>query len=224
MADTVKDLWDKTQDTIKRHQERDSRLERMDDYYFLENTKEESPAPPAEGIEVVRNPNATNAVDLVQDVLAGADVTTTVPARNETPKEKKYADSAEMFLASCAKQSARLQRQNLIGRAAWLVAMRGALAGRVMPVPQFAQQGKGDDGRVKWGAGDKIPIMLQLRDPLLVFPEFGLDGLAYVCERWTRTVQDVRNTYGEDVLQGKKLGTGEEKNTMAAESDVAEGD
>lgn len=204
MAETMKTLWDKAQETVDSYSARDAELDRMNDYYFLEGSKEDAPAPSEEGIETVVNPHATNVVDLVQDVMAGGDMRLTVPARNETPKAKKYADAAEGFLRACLTQSERIQRQSVLGRAAWLVAMRGCLAGRVMPVVSWAKQGM-EDGRPQWGVGKRIPLVLQLRDPRVVYPQFGVDGLAYVVERWDRTVQDVRNTYGEDVLAGRDV-------------------
>jgi hypothetical protein len=201
---TAEELLDLCKDTIKKHGRRDTALKELEDYYFLELTKEEEQRAKDDAIELVRGPHGTNAVDLVQDVLLGADVTVTVPARSENVTDKKHADQAEKFLRSCRQQSERAQRQSLLGQGAWNVSMRATLAGRVICRDKMFKK-KGATQEEKWEMGEKIPIAMQLRDPRFIYPEFGVDGLQFICEQWRRTVQDIRASIGPDLLPEKKL-------------------
>ena len=200
----AEELLELCQDTIKKYALRDTALRSLEDYYFLELTKEDEAKAKEEGIEVVRGPHGTNATDLVSDILLGSDLTVTVPARSELKTDKTHADQAEKFLKSCRQQSERAQRQDLLGQGAWNVSMRGALAGRVICRDGLFKK-KGATTEEKWEMGERIPIAMQLRDPRFIYPEFGVDGLQFICEEWRRTVQDIRNSLGGEVLKDKKL-------------------
>jgi len=198
----VQELYDLADGVVKDYGARDVMLDELEDYYFLEGDKDEDEEDDEEGIEVVRQPHGTNVIDLMQDLLSGADLSITVPAKSDGPTDKKLADVAEQFLWSVWRQSARAQRQGMVGRAAWLVAMRGAGCARVFPVTKWLKAS--DNGKTSFEVGEKLPILIQLRDPRHVYPRFGLDGLDYVVEKRTRTVEDVRRSYGDDVLPKKK--------------------
>lgn len=194
---TAEDLFDRCDRTVQAYGERDSGLDDLEDYYFLENDQDPEQGSEEEGIEVVRLPYGTNAIDLVQDLLAGADLMITVPALSEGKRDKELADAAEVYLRAVMHSSSRAQRQHLMTRAAWLAGMRGQLAGRVMAMPSWLEkEGEGEGYRT----GARIPLLIQLRDPRYVYPEFGLDGLAYVVERRTRTVLDVRNMLDDEEI------------------------
>jgi hypothetical protein len=201
---TAEELLELCRDTVKKYGRRDQDLKRLEDYYFLELTKEEEAKAKEEGIEIVRGPHGTNAVDLVQDVLLGADLSVTVPARSENISDKKHADAAEKFLKSCRQQSERAQRQSLLGQGAWNVSMRAVLAGRVICRDGLFKK-KGSTSKDKWVMGEKIPIAMQLRDPRFIYPQLGVDGLQFVCEQWRRTVQDIRSSISSELLPDKKL-------------------
>ena len=202
MADkpTAEKLYELATDTITEYGERDTMFTDLERYYFLDQEKEGKEGQ-EEGIEVVHLPYGTGAVDLVQDLFGDAELGLVVPASGEGKKKKALADTVEKYLLSVMHQSERAQRQSLLARSAWLVAMRGCLAGRVMAIPQWMEKDEEDN----WTAGQRVPLLLQLRDPLYVFPSFGLDGLAYVVEKRTRTVKDLRNSLGDDVLPDANL-------------------
>lgn len=194
------ELYELTEDTISTYGTRDSAFDALEEYYFLDQAKKDQEAA-EEGIEVVRLPYGTNAIDLVQDLLSGTEPGIVVPAAAEGKRAKDLADTAEKYLLAVLHQSERAQKQDILGRCAWLVAMRGCVAGRVMGIDKWMD--KGDDGT--WQAGQKIPLLVQLRDPRYVYPSFGLDGLSYVIESRQRTVQDLRRSLGDDVLPKRKL-------------------
>ena len=198
MADE-KQLFDLATETIDGYAERDQDYDALEDYYFLDGDQDPTQDADDEAVDIVRLPYITNVVDLVQDLFASAEWSISVPAGGEKVTDQQLADDAEEYLKVVFSQSQRAQRQDFLSRAAWLVAMRGCLAGRVMRVNDWLKK---DSGRLT--VGDKIPLLIQMRDPRYVYPEFGLDGLSYVVEQFTRTVGDVRRTYGEDVLAKKK--------------------
>ncbi len=204
MAD-IEELWELCTQTIDKYSERDSDLDDLEDYYFLESTKDDEAKAKEEGIELVHLPHGTNVVDLVQDLLVSTELTVTVPAKSENVTDKSLADVAELYLQTILEQSERVQRITMLSRAAWTVAMRGAVAGRVVPVKRWLEKQKDSDEDTAYEVKDRVPFLIQLRDARQVYPEFGLDGLAFVVDQWKRTVQDVRDSYGDDVLRGKKL-------------------
>ena len=86
----VDDLYDLCTETIELHGQRDTMFTDLEDYYFLEGKKKDGEGAD-EGIEVVHLPHATNAIDLVQDLLSDSEPTIVVPASGEGPKRKKLA-------------------------------------------------------------------------------------------------------------------------------------
>jgi len=193
------ELWDKCETVIDEYADRDTFLDEVETYYFLDFETPDGADPKKEGVEVVHMPHGTAAVDLVCDLLAGADINVTVPALSEKQGDKKLADNAEAFLGYLLRESERQQRQRLMSRASWLAAVRGCICGRVVVL--YERLKKVDNN---WTIeADRLPMQLQLRDPRRVYPRFALDGLAYVAERWERTVQDVRDAYGDDLLAGR---------------------
>jgi hypothetical protein len=189
MANTD-ELFNKCNQTIENYGTRDSDLDALTKYYFLDY---EAEGEQQEGIEVVHLPLVTNAIDLVQDLLGSADLALTVPSASEKASDKKLADTEEKFLRRMLEQSARFQHQDLIRRAAWSAAMRGAVCGRVMVVTDWLEAEEMEQVT-------KLPILFQLRDARHIYPEFGLDGLSYIVERQTRFVRDIRQTYGDKFL------------------------
>ena len=198
---SAEELLDLATETIEEYGERDTMFTDLEPYYFLEGTKSDQEGSD-EGIEIVHLPHGTNAIDLVQDLLADTEPGIVVPASGEGPTRKKVADTAEKYLRAVIHQSERAQKQSILSRAAWLVSMRGCIAGRVMGVEKWIER---DEDAGTWRTGQRVPLLLQLRDPLYVFPAFGLDGLAYVVEQRERTVKDLRNSLGDDVLPSAKL-------------------
>ncbi len=188
---TADSLYERCQTSIDRCGTRDSDLDALDEYYFQEG-EHSATGETAEGIERVRLPYATNAVDLAQDLLGQAKMTVTVPALGEGTTQKKLADAAEKYLKAVLDQSARYQKQDLLSRAAWLVSMRGQLAARVLALPQWLEKEEAEEGETKYSTGPRLPLLVQLRDPRYVYPEFGVDGLSYIVERRTRKVLDLR--------------------------------
>ena len=199
MADE-KELFDLAVKTIDLYAGRDQDYDHLEQYYFLDGEQDPAQDSEDETVDIVRLPYITNVVDLVQDLFANVDWSVSVPAAGEKAGDQQVADDAEEFLKVVFEQSERAQRQDFLSRAAWLVAMRGCLAGRVVRVNDWLKKEKGG----KLGVGDRVPLLIQLRDPRYVYPEFGLDGLSFVVERFTRTVGDIRRTYGEDKLANKK--------------------
>lgn len=196
----IEDLYELVEDTVSEHGARDAMFTDLEQYYFLDAQKKDRAAD-EEGVEVVRLPYGTSAIDLITDLVGDAELGLMVPAASEGKRAKQLADTAEKYLLAVIQQSERAQKQQLLSRAAWIVGMRGCIAGRVMCVEKWLD--KQEDG--SWQAGQRVPILLQLRDPMYVFPSFGLDGLAYVVEKRKRTVKDLRRSLGDEVLPDKKL-------------------
>jgi hypothetical protein len=209
---TPEELFEVCNDVVNDYSERDLMLDNLEDYYFLEGSKEVHVTSEDDGVEVVRMPHAPNAIDLIQDLIAGTGVTISVPAPSEKTNDKKLADQAERFLKSLRWESEHQQELDIVALSAWYASMRGALCGRVMPMKRWLMESDVDDmdtdgkkgKKKKWEAKDRIPMQLQIRDPRYVYPRFGADGLACVVERWTRSVFDIRQTYGDTVLVGKR--------------------
>jgi len=198
---TAEELLELAKETIKEHGQRDTMFTDLEPYYFLDKEKEDGSGA-AEGVEVVHLPHGTNAVDLVQDLLADTEPGIAVPASGEGPTRKKLADTTEKYLLAVMHQSEKAQKQSILSRAAWLIAMRGCIAGRVMGIERWLDR---DEEAGTWRTGQRVPLLLQLRDPLYVFPSFGLDGLAYIVEQRTRKVKDLRNSLGDELLPKAKL-------------------
>ena len=205
---TASELWERVELVVEEYAARDSMLDALEDYYYLEGDKEEDAVREEEGVEVVRGPHGTNAVDLLQDLLADAELSVSVPARSEKAKDKRLADDAELWLRALVEEAERGQGQGLVERAAWLAGMRGCLAARVLfledRVFPSSDGNPAEAGASAYTIANRSPILLQIRDPRSVYGAFGYDGLQYVVEQWTRTVGDVRRTWGEDVLAERK--------------------
>jgi hypothetical protein len=200
--ETIESLCD---DVITEHSTRDTLYDDLEDYYFQENEKDPTAEHEQEGIEIVCLPHGPNAIELVQDLLSDAELTLTVPAKKDTDPERALADESEAFCELVLRDCERVQQQDPRGLAAWLVAMRGAVAGRVLPLPSFMEAAvKGQKAARAWfDDRARLPLSLQIRDPRYVYPAWGRDGLVYIVERWTRTVRDIRRTYGEGVLPNR---------------------
>lgn len=197
---TAEDLYSLAVDLVGEYAQRDADLDRLEQYYF--QTGDHDPyQEQEEGHTEVRLPYGTNIIDLVQDLLGGANLTIAVPALSSGKADKDLADAAEEFLKAAMHQSERAQRQDFMSRAAWIVGMRGALAGRVLAMPEWMEK-EGDS----YKQTAKLPLLLQVRDPRHIYPNFGLDGLSYVVEQRTRKVDDLRSVYGDDLLPNAKPG------------------
>jgi len=61
-----------------------------------------------------------------------------------------------------------------------------------------------ETGEITYASSNRIPLLMQMRDPRTVYPSFGWDGLMYVVEEVERTVEDIQASYGEDVLRGRE--------------------
>jgi len=199
---TPEELLKLCEETISAYGTRDSNADTLEGYYFLTSAKDKNQTSATEGVEIVHNPHGTEAIDLVQDLVAGAGLTIAVPAKGDRKKDKDLADAAELFLRSLLWESARAQGQQLVDRAAWLAGMRGCVCGRVIPVHTRL---KANDEGDNWVQTDSLPLTIQIRDPRYVYPEFGTDGIAYVVERSDRTVRDIQQSYGESVLPGRSI-------------------
>ena len=197
---TAENLFDLADDTIDEYADRDTMFDDLEEYYYRDGTKEDKAAD-EEGIEVVRLPYAENTINLIQDLLAGTELNVTVPASGEGKQKKALADDTEKYLHAILHQSEKAQKQGIMARMAWLAGMRGCVAGRVMCPKQWME--KDEEGT--WTAGQRVPLLLQLRDPRYVYPQCGIDGLSYVVEKSTRTVKDLRNSLGPDVLPDQDL-------------------
>jgi len=204
--DAASDLWELAKQTIDYYAERDADLDEINQYYFLEYDKDDKETAQAEGIEIVRMPWGTGAIDLVQDLVTSADMTFTVAAPSEKKKGQQAADDAEQFLQAIWTQSQRTQHQRFLSKAAWLAGMRGAVCMRVLPSPGTDTKITVDEeGRATWEADRRIPLAIQVRDPRYVYPEIGIDGLSYVVEQSQRRVADIRRTLGDkEALPGKR--------------------
>lgn len=206
MTERTDELLQLANSLVSDYSERDDMLDKLEHYYYLTGAKEQDTD--AEGeIELVRQPHGTNTIDLVQDLLSGADLTVTMPAPGDTKRERTLADTSELYCMAALTQSERAQRMDFISRATWLVAMRGCVAGRVMAVDKWLDQKEDDAGDEVWAMASRIPLQMQLRDPRYVYPKFTADGLVYTVERWTRTVEDIRSSYGDDMLAGQDATT-----------------
>lgn len=197
---TADELLELADDVVNEYSERDLLLDDLDDYYFQESAKDVDASAEEEGVEIVRLPHASTAADLVQDLVAAVDVTVAVPAGSEKAGDKKLAESAEGFLQALIRESERVQGVRIPAQAAWYAFMHGCCAGRVVPKPSYVTKAGG-----LWEVKERIPMQMQLRDPRVVYPRFGQDGIQCVVERWTRTVHDVQRTYGAKVLPTRKL-------------------
>lgn len=203
MSDTAAELLALVERNVEDCSERDVMYDKLEEFYFLEGERDDDDA--EEEVEKVRLPHGTNTVDLVQDLLSGAGLQITVPAAGETAQKKKQADAAEDFLRTAIHESERARHVKVLGRAAWLAAMRGCLCGRVVAKDDWLEKVEDDEGLSSYQVRNRLPLQLQMRDPRYVYPKFGTDGLAFIAERWTRTVQDIRNSYGDDILPGRPL-------------------
>lgn len=206
MADrTLEQIESLADEIVKEHSARDNLFDDLEDYYFQEGDKDPRREHEQEGIERVCLPHGSSAVELVQDLLSDTELTITVPAKKDTDPERVLADEAEVYCEALLADSARVQQQDILERAAWLAPMRGGLAGRVLPLPSFIEASqKGQVGARAWFDGRaRLPLTIQLRDPRYVYPAFGTDRLDYVVECWKRSVADIRQSYGRDVLSGK---------------------
>jgi len=190
------ELYEKCDTLVNDYSLRDTMLDEIEDYYFLEGAKDED-SDSEEEIEQVRLPHATNIVDLVVDLLSGTEVSIIIPARSETTTDKELADVGEDYLWAVWRQNERRQRLNLLQRMSWLIAVRGCVAGRVVPT-QALMRYKAEEEL--WETKGPVPIQILLRDPRYVYPRFTTDGVLYIVERFDRTLEDIRAAYGDDVL------------------------
>lgn len=195
--------WERAENAKGEYSLRDELLRALEPYYFLDY-----PLPPGleleEGVEHVEMPWGTNAIDLVHDLLSVAGYSMSVPSLGPEKTKRTYAEVQEKYVRAVFDESARIQQQDLLSRAASGGAMRGAVCGRVVHQPEALQRAKNESGKYKYSmkVQGKVPLQVQLRDPLEVWPVFGRDGLSWVIESQERKVRDVQETYGKDILEG----------------------
>lgn len=180
-------------------------LEGLEPYYYLDYEIEHTEML-REGIEHVCMPWGTNAIDLVHDLLSVAGYSLSVPSMGPEKSHRSYAETQERYIQTVFDESERMQGQDLLSRAAMSGAMRGVVVGRAIHAPKWLERVKGEDGKYTYDTRvkGKIPIVVQLRDPLEVFPVFGRDGLMWVVESQQRRLRDIRQTYGKDILPDRK--------------------
>lgn len=197
---TPEELLELADDVVNEYAERDELFDDLDSYYFQEAAKDVDADAEDEGVEIVRLPHASTAADVVQDLVAAVQVNLAVPAMSEKSGDKRLAETAEGFLKALIHESEQAQGVRLPAQASWCAFMHGCCAGRVVPKPSYVSKVNG-----VWQVKDRIPLQMQLRDPRIVYPRFGQDGMQCVIERWTRTVHDIQRTYGAEILPTRKL-------------------
>lgn len=195
----AEELYAMVQATVEKHRLRDSMLLELEPYYFLDEDRQpdEAGTPEDEHLQKVRMPHGTDTIDLVQGMLSDTDLQIVVPARSDRKTDLDLADQAEAWLQALLAENERLAGQALLERAAWLVAMRGAFCARVIFRETHLER---DKGTGTYRQGRKPALLFQVRDPLVVYPEFGEDGLQYIGEQWLRLVGDIRQTWGSELL------------------------
>lgn len=196
----AEELYELAEMVVEEYGARDGMLQALEPYYFLDGAQDpDQEDEQDETLEVVRLPHGTDVVDLIQAMLSDNELNISVPARSEKKRDLDLADEAERWLQALVAENERAAGQGMLGRAGWLVPMRAVFCARVVFQPRNLK--RGEKGLEQ---GRKPAILLQMRDPLVVYPKFGEDCLLYVVERWERTVADVRSTWGEQVLAKRK--------------------
>jgi len=200
-VDRASALYALAQATVGEYSARDAMLENLEPYYFLKGEKDPDQDSDDETLEIVRLPHGTDLVDLIQSLLSNTELQISVPARSSLKRDLNLADNTEAFLRAWLAESEKAAGQGLLDRGAWLVCMRAAFCARIVFLPGRLEM---DESTGTYKQGRRFPVQAQVRDPLVVYPQFGEDGLLYVVEQWTRTVADVRYTWGENLLPDKE--------------------
>ena len=176
------EIFERCERLIEANRDRDSIYEAVDKLYFGDVPRET----PNEAVERIHMPYATAVVDLIADLASLMDVHIEVPAANESASAQRAADDIEYWLRAWFNLNQRNQQRNIISEAAWLAAQRAAVAMRTLYV-------ESDE------SGGKVPVVLQVRDPRYVYPQYGVHGLRYVVERYQRPIHEIAELYPDAV-------------------------
>jgi hypothetical protein len=167
---------------------RNSMYKRMDELYDRAHT-EGAPADSASAV-LLRMPYGTNAIDLVTDMVAQAEMQIEIPAAKETAQAKKEADAQEKWLRAWYSLNEQAQHHNLIADAAWYAAQRSVVVARTLYSSELVEKGEKDD----W-ALTGLPCVLQMRDPATTFWAESATGIEYVVESYPRLAVEIKRQY-----------------------------
>lgn len=190
-ADEVLDL---AKGLVEDNSDRDSMYDRMDKLYDQASARKASSTD--DGVKRMTMPYATNAVDLVADLASQAEMSLTVPAARETFDAKKEADEIEDWLQAVRRGNERRSDECFNADLAWITAQRGFCCIRTLFTDSLLE--KGDDGYEV----TSVPVLMQVKDPRIIYPQWSATGIDCVIEVWQRRVSDIRRLY-PDALKEK---------------------
>jgi len=141
-----------------------------------------------------------------------------VPAASPDEEALRDAEEREKWLNAFWEASEREARKSLLTRMAWQGFQRGMVVARVIfRLDRLVHRGTGEEAEerpyapdempsrrvAEYEQGDLLPVQVQVRDPLSVWPEWNEDGLVCVVETLERRVRDVRRRHGDEALPGR---------------------
>jgi len=167
---------------LEREADRMSAID-QDETYYTDPALQDMSRLPNQQISAisVKSPDGRDAVDLMCDLLGGADMTLTVPAVSELQRDKRRAENVEAWLRAYWRALYVLEDSNLVQSAVWDAAVRGAIVLRTVINTE-----EGDD---------ELPVLLQLRDYRHVYPVWRGTRLVEVFEAYERNVLELRLEY-----------------------------
>jgi len=192
-APNFEDVLDIAHGLVDDNKKRDTLYDAMDALYDQAKAKEQTD----EGVKHMTMPYATNAIDLVADLASQAKMSLTVPAAKETVEAKKEADQQEEWLLACRKGNEKRGDETLNADLAWLTAQRGLNCIRTIFTDSLLE--KGSNGYDVVG----VPVLMQVRDPRIVYPQWNATGIECVVEASRRRVSDIRR-FHPNALEDKE--------------------
>ncbi len=194
-APRAEDVIDLVKGLVEDNEQRDRMYDRMDRLYDQTTTTSKQYSQD-ESVKRMTMPYATNAVDLVADLASQAEMSLTVPAIRETMDAKKDADEIEQWLLAVRKGNERRSDETFNADLAWITAQRGFCCVRTLFTDALVE--KTSEGYNV----NTVPVIMQVKDPRIIYPQWTATGIDFVAEVWDRRVGDIRRLY-PDVLTDK---------------------
>lgn len=193
-APSAEDLYEHAEELINENRKRDALYDRLDALYDQE---QDAGADEHDNVQIVHQPYATNAVDLVADLASQMDLTIEVPANAESDKAQRIADEQERWLQAVYDANQKTRRRNHVGEAAWAGAQRAHVCMRTLFTDALVTR---ESNAYKLNS---VPVLIQVRDPRYVYAEDSVLGVGCVVEAYRRTAGDIRRMFPDAPIDRK---------------------
>lgn len=183
--------------------ERNTMFQEMEDMYLLKTDE----LPDEDWIKETLSPDPRNALLGAVRLLTAADPQFSVPTNSNVPSVKKVSSKLERFCAAVHAAICELSGRPYHYDACLAGLLYGEVCLTITLTSDLIAHAKSPAAKLQaQDAAAKTPFLIDVVNPTLAYPEYGPLGLRRFYSKQQLTVGEIRDRWGEDILQGKNDG------------------